>query len=391
MNPKLRLVDHTLQNHFQKHPQQILALLGPRQSGKTTIVSRLFPKSQYFLVDNESVRKNLETYDVNTYKQFIDRQKKIIVIDEIHLLSNPGRCAKIIHDQLADFNLIITGSSSLHIKNKTGESLAGRKIDYYLYPLTFTEYLYQKGVTTSLEANILKSIEKNTMTGKPLLFDLPTSLDTFLLFGGYPYLIDNPQDQTYLKNLVESAVFKDILELDLIENRSNGLNLLRLLAYQIGSLINYSEISSRLGIDTRTVKRYIDIFEQSFLLFRLYPYSQKRRNEITKSPKIYFFDTGLRNALIDDFSTLEIRPDRGALFENFIISEVYKHNAYFNKNLHLNYWRNKQGSEIDLILSKKGHLTGIEIKYHKGLLSRSFKNKYRQAKTMIITAENFYA
>ncbi|MBI2641447.1 ATP-binding protein [Candidatus Roizmanbacteria bacterium] len=390
MEKRSRLLDQTIKMHFKRHRHQILMLLGPRQSGKTTLISRLFPRAQYFLVDNEPILKNLETYDINIYKQIIHPRVQTLVIDEIHLLSNPGRCAKIIHDQLPRLQLIITGSSSLHIKNKTGESLAGRKIDYHLYPLTFSEYLFQKSISKGFSTALVERILKRKLKHHPSLFDLKVTLENFLLFGGYPYLIDNPNDKAYLKNLVESAVFKDILDLDLIENRRDGLNLLKLLAYQMGNLINYSEISLRLGIDARTIRRYIDIFEQSFILFRLYPYSKNRRNEIVKTPKIYFYDTGLRNALIDDFSPLSLRPDLGALFENFIISEVHKDNSYLNLDLHLNYWRNKQGAEIDLVFSKRDLLTGIEIKYTKGSITRAFTNRYKKANVLFLNSDNFY-
>lgn len=369
---------------------QIMILLGPRQAGKTTLITRLFPDAQYFLVDNEPILKNLETYDIHTYRQIIRPDTKTLIIDEIQLLSNPGRCAKIIHDQLPDIQLIITGSSALTIKNKTSESLAGRKVEYHLYPLTFSEYLYQKNSTDALLYTVLNKILAGVGQKDAHLFDLTATLETFLLFGGYPYLIQNPQDVVYLDNLVDSVVFKDILELELIENRKDALNLLKLLAHQMSNLINYAELANRLQIDVRTVKKYIEIFEQSFIIFRLYPFSKNKRDEIVKSPKIYFFDTGLRNALIKDFSDLLLRTDRGALFENLIVSEVFKSNHYRDHSVNLNYWRTKQGAEIDLVLSGKDLLIGVEIKYGTGTATKVFKNRYTDAKVFEVTAENFY-
>ena len=389
MQIQTRHIDSTLLAHFKKNTQ-IMILLGPRQAGKTTLITRLFPDAQYFLVDNEPILKNLETYDIHTYRQIIRPDTKTLIIDEIQLLSNPGRCAKIIHDQLPDIQLIITGSSALTIKNKTSESLAGRKVEYHLYPLTFSEYLYQKNSTDALLYTVLNKILAGVGQKDAHLFDLTATLETFLLFGGYPYLIQNPQDVVYLDNLVDSVVFKDILELELIENRKDALNLLKLLAHQMSNLINYAELANRLQIDVRTVKKYIEIFEQSFIIFRLYPFSKNKRDEIVKSPKIYFFDTGLRNALIKDFSDLLLRTDRGALFENLIVSEVFKSNHYRDHSVNLNYWRTKQGAEIDLVLSGKDLLIGVEIKYGTGTATKVFKNRYTDAKVFEVTAENFY-
>ncbi len=385
-----RHLDDSVSSHFSKY-KQILILLGARQVGKTTLLKRLFPDSQYLFLDNEPVRATLERYDINVYKQIVKPGVKVLILDEIHLLTDPGRAAKIIYDQLSGINLIITGSSSLNIKNKTSESLAGRKIDYHLYPLTFSEYIYQKGIETNLNFNIMVNVtQEKTIEDKTYLFDMEGTLENVLNFGLYPALINNPKDRKYLFNLVDSIIFKDILELNLVENKNTALNLLKLLAFQIGNLVNYSEIGNRLNIDKRTVKKYIEIFEQSFILFRLYPFSQNKRDEIGKTAKIYFYDLGLRNSLIDNFSPLSIRNDSGALFENFVIAEVVKSNNYGEFGYHLNYWRTKQGAEVDLVLSKSDKLIGIELKYQGGKITKAFSHRYPKAKTLIIHAHNFY-
>ncbi len=387
-----RHLDSKLKLHFEKY-KQVLILLGSRQVGKTTLVKKIFPTGSYFLVDNEPIRKILESYDIETYKTLINKKSKEIIIDEIHLLSNPGRAVKIIYDQLEGVKIIITGSSSFHIKNKTGESLAGRKIDYNIYPLTFSEYLNQKGIEKELNFNILEKIiddKKYKPRDQLYRFDLKSVLDGVLVYGQYPHLIDNPSDEKYLLNFVDSLIFKDILELDLIEDKKLAKDLLRLLAFQIGNLINYSELASSLKADQRTIKRYIEIFEQSFILFRLYPYSKKKRDEISKAAKIFFYDTGIRNALIGDFSDLDSRTDKGALFENFIISELIKQDSYCDANLKFYYWRTKQGSEIDVVLEKKGEIIGVEVKYKRRSVNKAFKNRYPEAKTRLITADNFF-
>ena len=387
-----RHLDSKISQHFGKY-KQVLILLGSRQVGKTTLVKKIFPKADYFLVDNEPIKKIFESYDIETYKTLINKNSKQIIIDEIHLLDNPGRAVKIIYDQLEGLKIIITGSSSFHIKNKTGESLAGRKIDYNIYPLTFSEYLNQNGIEKDLNFNILEKIiddEKYNPKDQLYKFDIKNILNRVLIYGQYPHLIKNPNDEKYLLNFIDSLIFKDILELNLIENKKLAKDLLKLLAFQIGNLINYSELASSLKADQRTIKRYIEIFEQSFILFRLYPYSKNKRNEITKSAKIFFYDVGIRNSLIGDFSDLKTRTDKGALFENFIISELIKQDSYSDKNSKFYYWRTKQGSEIDVILEKGSELFGVEVKYKRKAVNKAFKNRYPKAKVRLITADNFY-
>lgn len=387
-----RHLDSKIKQHFKKY-KQVLILLGSRQVGKTTLVKKIFKDGDYFLVDNEPIKKILETYDIETYKTLIDSNAKEIIIDEIHLLDNPGRAIKIIYDQMKNIRIIITGSSSFHIKNKTGESLAGRKIDYNIYPLTFSEYLNQKGIEKELNFNIFEKItdeKKYNPKDRLYKFDIKNIVNNILIYGQYPHLIKNANDEKYLLNFVDSLIFKDILELNLIEDKKLAKDLLKLLAFQIGNLINYSELANSLKADQRTIKRYIEIFEQSFVLFRLYPYSKNKRDEIIKASKIYFYDVGVRNALIEDFSDVDSRTDKGALFENFIISELIKQNSYLDKNFKFFYWRTKQGSEMDLVLENKNEVIGVEIKYKRKNVNKAFKNRYQSAKIRTVTADNFY-
>lgn len=385
-----RYLSKKIKDHFRKYPQ-VLVLLGARQVGKTTLLKKTFPEAFFLSVDNEPVRQNLERYDINVYKQILPLKNKIVVIDEIHLLKDPGRCAKIIFDHLPDIKLVITGSSSLKIRNRASESLAGRKIDYHLFPLTFSEILYQKGIREKLDFKILENILYQKTEPRYYSFDVKAILENVLLYGGYPFLIDHPQDTIYLKNLTDSVVFKDLLDLNLIGNRQVALNLLRLLSYQIGSLVNYSDLANRLEVNVGTVKRYLEIFEQSFIVFSLSPFTSKRRDEIGKAKKYYFYDLGLRNSLIDNFQPLTLRQDFGFLFENFIISEVLKANSYLDLGLSLNFWRNKQGSEIDLVLiDKKGTIFAVEIKTGKRRERRAFFNRYPKAKIFRLNLENFY-
>ncbi|MFZ1720973.1 MAG: ATP-binding protein [Microgenomates group bacterium] len=382
-----RHIEKNLENHFNTYKQAIV-LLGARQTGKTTILKRIFSDATYLLVDNEQTKNILETYDINTYLQVLGGSKQII-IDELHLLSDPGRAVKIIYDQMTNVQLIVTGSSALHIKNKSSESMAGRKIEYRLFPLTFSEYLVQKEIDTELNYTILE----NAIFSKQnpaRLFSPSDLVSRTLVYGLYPEQINIPNPRNYLLELADSAIFKDIVELNLIDNRSKAKELLKLLAYQIGNLISYSEIGNRLSLDRRTVEKYITIFEQSYILFRVYPYSKKARDEIGKAPKIYFYDLGLRNAIIDNFDTSELRPDMGAMFENFIIAELAKTISYQQLDYKLNYWRLKSGSEVDIVLSNASDLYGFEVKLKNGQTSVAFTNRYPHAKTHLITKDNFY-
>lgn len=387
-----RHLDSKINKHFEKY-KQVLILLGSRQVGKTTLVKKIFPKGDYFLVDNEPIKRILEAYDIETYKTLINKNSKEIIIDEIHLLDNPGRAVKIIYDQMENIKIIITGSSLFHIKNKTGESLAGRKIDYNIFPLTFSEYLNQKGIEKDLNFNIFEKViddKRYNPKDQPYKFDINNILNNVLIYGQYPHLIKNSNDEKYLLNFVDSLIFKDILELNLIDDKKLAKDLLKLLAFQIGNLINYSELANSLKADQRTIKRYVEIFEQSFILFRLYPYSKNKRDEIIKASKIFFYDTGVRNALIEDFSDMASRTDKGALFENFVISELIKQNSYLDKNYKFYYWRTKQGSEMDLVLENKDNIIGVEIKYRQKHVNKAFKSRYPKATTRMVTAGNFY-
>jgi hypothetical protein len=389
----MRFLDTVLEGHFAEHPQAMI-ILGSRQVGKTTIVRRIFPEAVYLLVDNEPIRRILDSYDIESYKVLIPPQAKTVIIDEIQALKDPGRAVKILYDQMPGLQLVITGSSAFHIKNKTGESLAGRKIDYALYPLSFSEYLAQKGIARDMSFAMLEHFADPKASIAPeraYAFDIETVLENVLVYGLYPNLVDHPNDTLYLRNFADSLVFKDLIELNLIENKRVAANLLKLLAHQIGSLVNYSELADRLGADQRLVKRYIEIFEQRFLIFRLFPYSNRKRSEIVKSPKVYFYDTGLRNAIIDDFSPLIARQDKGALFENFILAETWKQNSYSGNHNHLYYWRTKSGAEVDLVIENPTGLTGIEIKCTKSTpVCKAFMTQYPEAALKCVSMKNFW-
>lgn len=391
VNMIVRHVDQALSDHFHKY-KEVLVLLGARQVGKTTIVKRIFPQADYLVVDNEPIKRTLERYDPVVYRQLLNSQSNFVVVDEIHKLSDPGRAAKIFFDQLPQYKLIITGSSAFNIKNKASESLAGRKIDYRLYPLSLSEYLVQNGIEGKLSLLPIEKLITGKKTGEIFkAYDHQAILNNILVYGLYPAMQSHPSDSVYLTNLIDSVVFKDLIELQLLENKSAALSLLKLLAHQIGSLVNYAELASKLGIGAKTVKRYIELFEQSFIIFTVKPYTSRKRDEIAKMPKVYFYDLGLRNALINNFEPIEARGDAGQLFENFIATELLKYNYYGNFGYSFNYWRTKSGSEVDLVLSKPGQITiAIEIKSKQQRINQAFISRYPESKMVVISRDNYW-
>ena len=386
-----RHLDSILENHFKQY-KEVLVLLGARQVGKTTILKKIFPSAQYLSVDSEPVREVFDCYDPMAYKQILKPDVDYVVIDEIHKLSDPGLAAKIFYDQNPEYKLIIPGSSAFNIKNKATESLAGRKIDYHLYPLSLSEYLVQNGLEAELSLSPMEKLiqgEKLAEVVRP--YDHQELLNNILIYGLYPAMQSHPMDARYLTNLIDSVVFKDLVELSLLENKSAALALLKLLAYQIGSLANYAELASKLGIGARTVKRYMELFEQSLVIFTLKPYSSRKRDEISKMPKVYFYDLGLRNALINNFEPANARGDLGACFENFIVSELLKYNYYGNFGYSFNYWRTKSGSEVDLVLSKPGQeILAIEIKSQSKRINKAFVARYPGCRMMVISKDNYW-
>lgn len=387
----VRHLDYALQNHFQKY-KEVLVLLGARQVGKTTLVKRVFPTAHYLVVDNEPVKKALERYDPTVYKQLLNGDSNFVIVDEIHKLNDPGRAAKIFFDQLPQYKLIVTGSSAFNIKNKATESLAGRKIDYHLYPLTLSEHLVQNGLEKALSFSFFEKLISGERLAQVIkAYDAQAILNNILIYGLYPAMQSHPSDPVYLTNLIDSVVFRDLVELSLLENKPAALSLLKLLAYQIGSLVNYAELATKLGIGAKTVKRYIELFEESYIIFTVKPYSNNKRDEISKMSKVYFYDLGLRNALINNFEPVDSRGDTGQLFENFIITEMYKYNYYGNFGYSFNFWRTKSGSEIDLVLNKAGSKTiAIEIKNQSRRVNQAFVARYPQSHLAVVSRQNFW-
>ena len=378
-----------IQQHLA-HRKEAIVLTGPRQVGKTRLVKFLFPQATYFTLDDQPLRDLFDSYSLVAYHQVLP-ESGVVVLDEIQHLTDPGRAGKLIYDNFPGLRLIITGSAGLTIKNKHTESMAGRATSFELLPLTLSEYLTQLDTPGEiLNWRIWDHLAHHQPLTQIPTFNPSQLWERILVYGLYPTLVNHADPEKYLLDLTERIIFRDLLDLSLISDKKIALNLLSLLAYQIGGLVSYEELASRVQIDARTVKRYLDVFEASYLIYRLYPYNQRERDELVKRPKIYFYDTGVRNALIKSFLPLSRRKDVGQLFENWLVMEAVKAKIYHAPAAKLYYWRTKAGSEIDLVIKTNEALNGIEIKWRQGRVHTAFKARYPEAFVKTITGDTIY-
>ena len=349
---------------------KIVVVYGPRQSGKTTLVKMILSShsqnSIYLNCDEIDVRQNLTDKTSTELKAYL-LGRKMVVIDEAQRVENIGLMLKLIADNLPDVQVIATGSSSFELSDKIKEPLTGRKIEFHLYPLSVNELsaTYGKIETARL-------------------------LERRIIYGMYPEVVLK-ESPVLLAQLADSYLYKDVLAYQNIKRHDILLKLLQALALQIGSEVSYNELSNMVGIDKKTVESYLNILEQSFVIFRLMPFSRNLRNELKKLRKIYFYDTGIRNALVNNLNPLNLRNDAGALFENFMISERVKFNANFNKRKNIYFWRTHQQKEIDYIEEGEGKLEAYEFKLSAKTYKtpKEFLEAYPESTCKLINRENF--
>ena len=353
------------------HKGKAILLLGGRQIGKTTLLQQLF------LENDDIIWLNGDELDVQAMfsNTSADRlrntfgNKKIVVIDEAQRISDIGLRMKLITDQIKDIQLIATGSSAFELANVVNEPLTGRKWEFKMYPLSFAEMVAHHG--------LLK--EKRLLPQR-------------LVYGYYPEVVTSEgNERKILKYLTDSYLYKDILTFNKIKKSDALIKLLQALAYQVGSQVSYNELSQIVGIDSKTVEVYIQLLEQCYIIFRLPSFSRNMRNELKNSKKVYFYDNGIRNALISNFSPIEIRTDTGALWENFIISERLKFTEYNDIWSNRYFWRTKEQNEIDYIEERDGTLYAYEFKFNpkkKVKIPNSFLQNYPTAVFKEITPEN---
>ena len=351
---------------------KVVIVLGARQVGKTTLVQHILKENAVFLnLDIEVDKNRLMSASSLAPKEALKNfgNPKFLVIDEAQRLTDAGRIVKGWHDAQLPVKIILLGSSSLNLLNQTAESLTGRNVKIFLPPLIFEEILgaqswYSPEFTNdALYQNFSNQIQETLLQA--------------IVFGSYPEAIASDDKKGYLLNLVSDYLLKDVLQIGLVKTPDLIKNLLMLLAHQVGSEVSVSELASNLKTTRVTVDRYLDLLEQTFVIFRLPAFSTNSRKEIAKNQKIYFWDTGVRNALINEFSLNPLRGDIGALWENWVIAEFGKQNALIGKRKNLYFWRARTGGEVDLVIKEGAKINAYEIKWSKKSVSRqSFSLKY---------------
>src|SRR3989338_226362 len=351
---------------------KVVIIYGPRQAGKTTFLKNFlqdFENTRYISCDVPENIEGLSPKSAGKLKEFIG-DYKLIVLDEAQRILHIGRTLKILVDEYPEMQIIATGSSSFDLENKLAEPLTGRHYDFMMLPPMYSE---------------LTSVYSDRT-------ELIGSLENRLLYGSYPEIIfpkDGDNRKERIKSISEDYAMKDILSFEGIRKSDNIMKLLKALAYQMGQEVSYKELAGNFGLSIQTIDRYIDILEKAFIVFRLQPYVNNKRISLRRSRKIYFWDNGLRNALINNFESLSLRTDKGALFENYIVSELRKKN--FSQTLYQNFyfWRAYDSEEIDIVLEKDGKIIGYECKWKsdKDIIKKSSDAPIKEAE--VITVENY--
>ena len=373
MNLVKRAIESQLENLLGKN--KVLLVLGTRRVGKTFLINAIQKhyKNPIVLLNGEDfdVQELLKKRTAANYKRIVG-SAKLLVLDEAQVIPEIGQILKFMIDSIPDLTILATGSSSFDLLNKAGEPLTGRQIPFNLYPLSQLE---------------LQETETYLETVQ--------NLDERLVYGSYPELFQMKtynEKSAYLQQLIQSYLLKDILAFEGIRQSDKIIRLLRLIAYQVGGEVSYNELATQLGMSKNTVENYLDLLSKVFIIYRLSAYSTNQRKEVSKSSKWYFFDNGIRNAIINDFRLLDLRNDIGPLWENYIISERVKKNSYLKENVQYHFWRNYNQQEIDLIEVKNGKISAFEFKYSpdkKVKVPAAFATAYPEASFERISRDNY--
>lgn len=365
-----RIPEQSLQQLLFKG--KALVIIGARQVGKTTMLQNMknsLGEALWLNADENSVRERLTHPSINTLRNIIGNYK-IVIIDEIQRIHNAGLLLKLMVDNFKEVQFIATGSSSLEISDSVFEPMTGRHFLFHLFPFSLAE-IYP--------------------TQSP--FEIEQELPFHLVFGNYPEIcVKKDLAEIILKNLSQQYLYKDVLIWKDIRKPELLDKLLKLLAYQICSEVSVNELANQLKVKSETVENYIDLLEKSFVVYRLKSYGTNPRKEVSKMNKIFFWDNGIRNAIIDDFRDLSLRNDQGQLFENFMISERIKMNTWLRPSAKSFFWRNYNQNEVDYVEHDNKQFSAYEINWNtrkKHKVTRAFTNLYPKALTQIITPENF--
>ncbi|MEI8321181.1 MAG: ATP-binding protein [Alphaproteobacteria bacterium] len=350
----------TLQKLVEKqlYKEKVIIIYGARRTGKTTLCKTILAnaaekgkKTKYLNCELLSVNQELSTSNEIVLKNYLGNLD-LVVLDEAQHIENIGLVLKILVDTYPEIQVIATGSSSFDLANKTGEPLTGRARKFILYPLSIQELHSQYDQ-----------------------FQLNSYLDKILRFGLYPSVFQASEEDApmELEEIASNYLYKDILSFEKVKSSETLSQLLQLLALQLGNEVSYNEIGTQLGLDSATVKRYIDLLEKCFVVFKLRSLNRNPRNEIKKGRKIYFYDLGIRNSLIRNYNHLKLRNDEGALWENFCIIERMKYNQTQNRLVNSYFWRNINKQEVDYIEEADGEMKGFEFKFSPHTKMRSTK------------------
>ena len=356
-------------------PGKVVVIYGARRVGKTTLLNRYIgdkSTSDILFVNGDDIvaRQYLESQSIEKLRDFVGNTS-LLIVDEAQYIEKIGLNLKLIIDHVPNIMVVATGSSSFELARDVGEPLTGRKFVLKLFPLAQME---------------ISQIEKRHET--------QSNLEARLLFGSYPEVVttrNNHLREEYMREMISSYLFKDILALEGIRYSNKLLRLLQLLAFQIGAQVSLTELGRQLGMSKNTVERYLDLLEKVFVIFRLSGFSRNLRKEITKSHRFFFYDNGIRNALIGNFNPLEIRNDVGQLWENYVIAERMKRQEYLREATNSYYWRTYDKKEIDLVEERRGKLFGYEIKWTKSRAKapKEWHDNYPAADFEIINKENY--
>lgn len=390
-----RTLEDQIKKSLSNH--RITVIIGPRQSGKTTLIKHIFEEiddRKLFLdldiLENQEIFTSLsELVRYLEFNGYREGQPFFLFLDEFQVVDNISKILKNLHDHYPSLKIVVTGSSSLEVLEKFTESLAGRKEIYYLYPLSYYEFIRFKD-----EVLAEKLIDLGD-SGIPLAIrrKLFEYLKETMIFGLYPEVAlakEVEEKREILRSILDLFVKKELIALLKMKNPQAALNILRYLAVNMGSIINYSDISASQQIDINTLKRYLMILNETFILKTVPPFFKNKNKEIVKAPKIYFVDPGIRNYFLKNFSTLEERPDVGFLAEDFVFSEFLKRSDFLTE---IKFWRDKNGREVDFVLQKENHITAYEIKWKSRVTTKDvahlqfFKRNYPQTKTILISPE----
>ncbi len=365
-----RKIEREIEAKFFKG--KIIIIYGPRQVGKTFLCQHFLKKHQnslYLNCDEPDIEKALTNKTSTSLKQYIGK-KNLIIIDEAQRVKNIGISLKLLVDNYPKIQIIATGSSSFDLANEISEPLTGRIFEFKLFPFSIEEI-----------ADKMSNIE------------ITRNLNNFLKFGSYPELIVNSFENAKetCNAIAQKYLYKDILKFENLKSPELLEKILQALALQLGNEVSYTELADLLAVNKITIEKYINLLEKSFVIFKLKPFSRNLRKELNKMRKIYFYDLGIRNSLIQNFNEPELRTDVGALFENFCIIERMKKNTYSQRFLNQYFWRTYDQKEIDFLEEEGGNLKGFEFKWQKNKFKKpqEFLDTYKNSSIELINKDNY--